>query len=200
MSNRRDVGELRYNTTEVLKVDSLFHLLGEKHQIYLNYNATKDAFMQTSGSSQILHVALHAFAGEDSVNIPYLLFAPDSEVEDYEVNTDNNRLYSYEVPLLNVSNELLILSACNSGLGRVVSGEGVMNFARAFRIAGVPNTIMSLWEVDDFAPSEIIPRFVSGLKLGLTKTQALNEARRAYLENPIVDNKLKSPFFGPILF
>ncbi len=195
VSNRRDVGELRYNTTEVLKVDSLFHLLGEKHQIYLNYNATKEAFMQTSGSAQILHVALHAFAGEDSVNIPYLLFAPDSSVFGRQVNIDTNRLYSYEVPLLDVSSELLILSACNSGLGRVVSGEGVMNFARAFRIAGVPNTIMSLWEVDDFAPSEIIPSFVSGLKLGLTKTQALNEARRAYLENPIVDNKLKSPFF-----
>ena len=192
-SDKSEVSELKYNSLEVLNTLSIFEDLGSTGDAFFSYEADKEAFQKVGNLSNILHLALHAFGGLNSDQYPYLLFAPDSDSA--QVNIASNRLYANEVPNMDFSTELLILSACNSGLGKVVSGEGVMNFGRAFRMAGVLNTVMSLWEVDDYASSEIIPYFISNLKTGMNKSRALNEARKIYLENSSQGNRGKAPYF-----
>ena len=188
------VKELTFNSEEVWKSDSLYRIGGAHRKAFYSYDATIENFRNLAGSAHVLHLAMHAFR-QDSLDLyPYLLFCPDSGATEDQVNLEENRLYISEIPTLDFSSELLILSACNSGLGKVVTGEGVMNFGRVFRMAGIPNTIMSLWEVDDYAPSAIIPNFIKYLQKGLTKTQALNEARETYLNIQNEGSSDKSPY------
>ena len=193
--NSNKVSELYYNSSEVYKSDSIFQQYNAERRTYYGKHADKNRFKNTAELSRILHLALHAFKGDSAESTPFLLFTPDTLDPQSPKITSRNQLFSYEIPTLDLSSELLVLSACYSGIGELVLGEGIKNFARAFRLAGVPNTVMSLWEVDDFAPSEIIPSFFASLKQGKTKTQALNEARAAYLANSSQGNRQKSPYF-----
>ena len=84
---------------------------------------------------------------------------------------------------MELNSELAVLSACNTGSGELVKGEGVMNMARGFINAGCSSTLMSMWSVDDCATSDIMLRFYEGLKKGLNKDEALRAAKLSYLES-----------------
>ncbi|MEM6804423.1 MAG: CHAT domain-containing tetratricopeptide repeat protein [Bacteroidota bacterium] len=189
------VKELTYNSFEVWKADSINKIYGANSKVFYSYDASIDSFRQNAQDAKVLHLAMHAFGSYEGSEDPYLLFCPDSGVIITQKNIQNYSFPVSEVPTMRYGADLLIMSACNSGLGRIVSGEGIMNFGRAFRLAGIPNTVMSLWEVDDYSPSEIMPYFISYLQQGMPKTQALNEARRAYLESQDEGNSFASPFY-----
>src|SRR5204863_1199363 len=81
-------------------------------------------------------------------------------------------------PLLNLQGtELVILSACDSGLGEVKIGEGMMSLRRAFRIAGAETVLASQWKVSDKATSELMIEFVRRWSLGKERVQAWREAQ-----------------------
>jgi CHAT domain-containing protein len=88
-------------------------------------------------------------------------------------------LTAKEISYLNLSNtDLVVLSACETGLGKVTAGEGIYGLQMAFRMAGVENLIMSLWEVPDIETEEFMSTFYSKWIKGITAREAFQETQR----------------------
>jgi len=75
----------------------------------------------------------------------------------------------------------VVLSACNTGNGKLYSGEGLMSLARNFVLAGVPSVVETLWPVEDFASSKIMGSFYNYLSQGKPKNEALRQAKLDYI-------------------
>jgi len=96
-----------------------------------------------------------------------------------EDRMDDNLLTAYEASLLNLKKtELVVLSACSSGLGKVLDGEGLYGLQRAFEVAGVHNIIMSMWNIDDYYTQYFMRIFYSNLVQQGNVTNAFGEALR----------------------
>ena len=92
---------------------------------------------------------------------------------------ENGILFADDVARMNLlGTELVVLSACETGLGEVTNGEGVFGLQRAFKLAGTQTLVMSLWEVADRASSELMASFYQYWLSGMGKQEAFKEAQR----------------------
>ncbi len=157
------------------EVKNIRALLGSG-TIFLNDDATKFAFLQNAGNHGILHLAMHgAIDDKNPLNSALIFSKKDS--------ADNNILNGYEIYNLQLKTGLAVLSACNTGVGELQRGEGIMSLARAFAFAGCPSTVMSLWSIPDESTSKVMMAFYKNLKNGDTKDVALQKAKLEYLDN-----------------
>ena len=92
---------------------------------------------------------------------------------------------------LRLAADLVTLSACQSALGELVTGEGMVGLSRAFFYAGAPSVVASLWNVNDEASAELMRHFYRGLRRGLTKAEALRQARLELRREP----RYSHPYF-----
>jgi len=99
----------------------------------------------------------------------------------------------YDLNNLELNADLAVLSACNTGSGKLEKGEGVISIAKGFIQAGVPSVVTSLWSVDDCATSDIMTQFYKYLKEGQTKDKALRNAKLMYLQT--ADKAHAHPFY-----
>jgi CHAT domain-containing protein/tetratricopeptide (TPR) repeat protein len=141
-------------------------------------NATEGMFKKLASDFDLLHLALHGYGDDRNANMSYLLF-PTSGTD----NVNDGRLYTYELYSLNLKARLAVLSACETGLGRSIKGEGMFSIANAFAYSGCPNVIMSLWKVNDHSTAEIFSLFYQNFVNGYTIDGALTQAKRSFIEN-----------------
>jgi CHAT domain-containing protein/Flp pilus assembly protein TadD len=87
-----------------------------------------------------------------------------------------------EWPGYDLKSDLMVLSACETGVGSVVGGEGVMGLPYAFYVAGNKNTILTLWEISDNITTEFTTSFFAKLKAGVGQIEALTETKREFLK------------------
>jgi CHAT domain-containing protein/tetratricopeptide (TPR) repeat protein len=146
---------------------------------FLNETATETAFKKNAKDFSTLHLSMHAIMDEDDPMNSRLLFYNDT------TSIDDGLLYAYELYNMKLNADLVVLSACNTGQGQLVKGEGVMGISRAFAYAGTPSTVMSLWKVPDESTSKIMVAFYKHLKDGASKSEALRNAKLDYLESVI---------------
>lgn len=102
-----------------------------------------------------------------------------------------NVFYAHEISLMQLSADLVVLSACETGVGKAVGGEGVLSLARAFQDAGCPSAAMTLWSVDDEATSQLTRLFLQHIREGKRKDVALQLAKKDFLAS----GQPAAPFF-----
>ncbi|MBU0580034.1 MAG: CHAT domain-containing protein, partial [Candidatus Margulisbacteria bacterium] len=103
---------------------------------------------------------------------------------------DDGFLTMGEVMNMKLGAEIAVLSACKTGLGETVSGEGIMGMGRAFQYAGAKSVLMSLWSVEAASTNMMTEKFFEVLKQGKSNSEALKEAR-AYIRSQGYEH----PFF-----
>ncbi|WP_299210947.1 CHAT domain-containing protein [uncultured Aquimarina sp.] len=130
--------------------------------------ATKENFKKEIDKYKIVHLATHADAS-DSLN-PWIAFR-------------DKKLYHLELNTLKNNADLVVLSACNTSLGEVRRGEGIMSLARGFFKSGAKSVIPSLWSTNDKTTAIITSDFYKNLSEGQTKSAALRTAKLNYLHN-----------------
>ena len=160
---------------------------GLKGAAYTGPEATKSLFLQQLNRYPIIHLATHAISSADNAAGSFIAFYPvrDTPIEDC--------LFLEELYGLNLNRtKLVVISACETGQGELVSHEGVISLARAFAYAGCGSSISSLWKADDQATSFILQRFYLYLGKGYKKSVALRRAKLDYLASGTVN---KSPAY-----
>jgi CHAT domain-containing protein len=143
----------------------------------LNEDATESAFRQRASAFNILHIASHSILDEGKPLQSHILLHTDP------ATTDDGRINAWEVYDMKLHADLTVLSACSAGKGRNIRGQGVMSLGRAFSVAGCPNVIMTLNNVDDFAAYQLMDAFYAKLATGMSAADALREARLDYLRD-----------------
>lgn len=138
--------------------------------------ATETNFKKMAGQFKMLHLATHALTDDERPDFSRLYFSQKDSLND-------GLLYAYELYGMDLNADLVTLSACNTGVGKFYKGEGIASLAMAFRYAGCPNVIMSLWAVSDESTSKIMSNFYQYYNDGLPKADALWKAKLSYLES-----------------
>lgn len=119
---------------------------------------------------QILHFATHGYV-DDKRSALVLSSGPKST---------SAYLLDQDIVGWDLDSDLVLLSACNTGIGRQQKGEGVVGLPYAFFMAGNINTLMSLWPVDDEGTATLIPAFMKQIRQGEDHVTALNNTKRAF--------------------
>ena len=156
--------------TEVAGIARLFPEGREK--TYLGANATKSAlFAEKLDSYRRLHFATHAMLDERTPAQCGIAFTPDGSKD------DDGILRMNEIVDMKLNADLVVLSACQSGLGKLVRGEGMIGLTRAFLYAGAGSVVVSLWKVDDLATSRFMQKFYKRMQEGADIPSALTQAK-----------------------
>ncbi len=173
---RQGLSPLPFSGEEVLRAKNRF---GGKSAVLTGKAATKQKFQEMAGKYQILHLATHGKANHLAGDFSFLAFSSPDEV------IENGLISVAELYNLPLNADLVLLSACETGIGEQQRGEGVVSLARAFAYAGAKSVIASLWSVNDQSTMLIMDAFYKELKSGKSKDIALTNAKRQYLkQNP----------------
>ncbi len=159
---------LPYNREEVEEVSQL---VSDAVALY-GPDANRQRFLEELGSSRILHLSSHGSVNPTDPNLSFVAFTQTGDSLQQEEMLYFNDLYG-----LPIGNELTVLSACETALGKLAVGETTMSLASAFAAAGAKSTITTLWQVDDRATKDLIVDFYRRLVNGESRSEALNGAQ-----------------------
>jgi CHAT domain-containing protein len=123
----------------------------------------------------VIHLAMHGLVDEAQPDYSGLLFTYSYDKE------QDDMLHAYELNLLSLKTDLVVLSACKTGFGRYDRGEGVVSIGRGFMYAGAPSLLLTLWPLNDAASVSMIAAFYKALNEGMPKDIALQQTKLAYL-------------------
>ncbi|WP_343613166.1 CHAT domain-containing protein [Flavobacterium sp.] len=168
--------ELSYSKKELESIRNNF-----KGKYLENADARFDNFKNNASQYSILHLSTHASSGD--IETPASIKFYDQEV-----------LYS-ELYNLHINPDLVVLSACETGIGKLYKAEGAMSIARGFQFAGAQNLLFSLWKVNDFTTSVFMSDFYKNIKNDASYFEANTNAKRDYLNNKSIPNAKKSPYY-----
>lgn len=165
---------LPFTRDEVLSISKLYP--DSKRQVYLGEEAREETVKSESLKAyRYIHFATHGFIDESHPERSGILFSrtPNS--------SQDGVLQMGEIMRLKLNADLVTLSACSTGLGRLVNGEGVLGLTRAFFYSGARNVAVSLWNVNDSSTAELMEVFYQNLNHGLVQSAALRQAKLALL-------------------
>ncbi|MCH9659305.1 MAG: CHAT domain-containing protein, partial [Bacteroidetes bacterium] len=152
-----------------------------KATIFKEERATASQFIESAAQFDILHISSHANGGT---------FTHPASVDFADRTLTLDELYG-----LPLSSELVVLSACETGVGKAIKGEGVQSVARAFQYSGAKNVLFSLWKVNDYSTAWLMEHFYREYKEGMTSTNSLQKIAMDYLTDDTIDNAKKSPYY-----
>ncbi len=156
-------------------------------EYYYGAQAIEANFKKQAGQYNILHLALHGEMDNEHPENSKLYFTKSNDT------IEDNLLYGHELFALDIPAELTVLSACNTGSGKIAKGEGIMSLGTAFQYAGTKSLLLTNWEVSDQTTPELMKYFYTNLKEGMSKGKALQQAKLQYLNT--ADVHRTAPFY-----
>ncbi|MDY0093757.1 MAG: CHAT domain-containing tetratricopeptide repeat protein [Candidatus Vecturithrix sp.] len=159
-SGLEGIQPLPYSAREVQTISSLY----PQSVCQIGADATKAYFTDHAKGNRYLHLSTHGYLDNQHAMYSGLLFS-------------DGMLQTYEIFNLDIDAELTVLSACQTGLGELKAGEGLVGLTRAFMYAGSPSVLVSLWPVSDPSTAAFMKRFYRNLNRGMTKAEALRETK-----------------------
>jgi len=167
---------------ELKQLENLFFLKQHRLRIYQGAEATEAKLQRLNKLGILAKYRYLVFAthGHLSLEIPAL-----SAIVLGQVNNPpgiDGYVTAGEWPGYNLKSDLMVLSACETGLGQIVNGEGVMGLPYAFYVAGNKNTLMTLWKVSDEVTAEFVASFFAKLKAGAGQIDALAATKREFIK------------------
>lgn len=143
--------------------------------------ATFQNFKTNAFNYSILHLSTHASAGD--------VYEPAS-IKFYDQEIMYSELYN-----LKINPDLVVLSACETGIGKLYKAEGAMSVARGFQFAGAQNLLFSLWKVNDYTTSVVMKDFYKSVKKGNSYFDSNHQAKIDFLADSSIPNAKKSPYY-----
>lgn len=172
-----------YSYSDSILLDKLpatqMEIAGLNGRILMDSNATKAKFLKGINHYDILHLATHAVMNPANPSQSYIAFYPEDSTK-----ADSYKLYLNELYNLNLdSTRLMLLSACETGVGKLVEGEGVMSLSRGVLYAGCPSVITTLWPANDQSTAYIINHFYKYMDEGKDLTTSLRLSKLDFIKN-----------------
>ena len=171
--NRKGMSSLLYNEQEVESIGQL-----TKTTIFKSKEATKNNFLSHVNKYPYVHISSHGLANDEDPDYSFVAFTQKKE----KVDTDE-LLYVKEIYAQPIQSEMLVLSACETAVGEIKKGEGIMSLSRAFSYAGVKSLITSLWSVNDQKTADLMTHFYQNLQKKSTSKDAALQAAKLQLIN-----------------
>ncbi len=180
--NRLGLAPLAHTKREVQSIKELI----PESDIFTGKDATKSLLIDQVGHYQLLHLATHGKSNSDLGDYSFLAFT-----DNIDVDKTAALLYAKDIYNLSINADLVVLSACETGIGELARGEGVVSLASAFFYAGAASVVTTLWSINDASTKNIIHSFYQNLNQGLPKGTALRKAKLQYIHKADDPN----PFF-----
>ncbi|HEX5718902.1 MAG TPA: CHAT domain-containing protein [Thermoanaerobaculia bacterium] len=198
---RFDWSSLPYSRREVEQIAGVY----PGALVYLGDEATEE-HAKSIHDARILHFATHGYTDDRTpLDSALVLTIPEELSPGRGVTRENGLLQVWEIfESVRLGADLVVLSACESALGRELSGEGLIGLTRAFQYAGARSVVASLWSVADQVTAELMARFHRHLAAGLPKDQALRAAQLELIRAPVkiatakgqtIETDASAPFF-----
>lgn len=181
-NTNRQFGKLLYNDNEVEKIGAFYDT-----ETLLKNEATLDNFISKTPKFNILHLATHASANDEYPDYSYLAFSENN------TNT-SNVLYIKDLYNMTLNADMVTLSACQTGIGKLQKGQGMLSLSKGFYYAGAKSLVNTLWKINDKSTVKLMEYFYEGLSKGYSKSEALRKAKLKYLETT-EDELLKHPYY-----
>jgi len=189
MFSGNNIKPLLSTETEAEAIFKLYDENNLKAKVLLHDNANeKNVKSGELEKYKVLHFATHGFVNSERPELSGLLLAQDT------TGGEDGVLYSGEIYNLKLNADLLVLSACETGLGKIQNGEGIIGLTRALLYAGAKNIIVSLWEVNDKSTSDLMVNFYKKF-LSSKGQHSYSEALRNAKLKMISEGKYSDPFF-----
>ncbi|MGC8803323.1 MAG: CHAT domain-containing protein, partial [Bacteroidales bacterium] len=137
--------------------------------------ATESQFKKRTRQGYILHLAMHTLVDDKNPMYSKLAFAAEND------SINDGFLNAFEIYGLHFSTPLVVLSACNTGYGKMMQGEGIYSLTRGFIYAGCPSMLFTLWQISDKPSKNLMQYFYCHIKQGKNIDLALRNAKIQYL-------------------
>jgi len=161
---------LKFSEDEIISIDETI----DNNVILLSAEATESNFKENVPNSNIVHISSHSFLIKDQ---PLVMFSPQPD------QLDDGFLELGEIVQLGLNSELVVLSSCRSGLGRIDAAEGIIGMQKAFFEAGSKSVLVTLWDVNDKYTFYFMKEFYKQLASGKSKSEALKETKLEFIKN-----------------
>jgi len=170
---RNTLTNLANTADEIKSLENYFNV-----KAYLGKNATETVFKKNAADYRVLHLAMHTIINNENPLYSKLIFFKSKA----DTN-DDGMLNASELINMELHADIAVLSACNTGSGKMRKGEGIMSLSRDFFYAGVPGIIMTAWAVEDRSGVKLMEYFYKYIAEGKPRHEALRLAKIEYLEN-----------------
>jgi CHAT domain-containing protein len=159
----------------------------DRRRVFLGSESTETALKREPlWRYRRLHFATHSLIDEKFPSRSAIMLTPDGIAE------EDGYLEASEIARLHLDCDLVVVSACQTGRGKLLSGEGIVGLSRAFLYAGARSVVVSLWNVSDISTGQLMKNFYQHLTGGLRNAAAL---RRAKLQMLGSDKETRHPYY-----